>query len=116
MNDDRYSDEYERAAGGMEYDEPIRERAASFGSTLASGGPQALFDEIEKLLPASWREHIVRYPITAVAIGVAAGIFLGMKKGDEIIAAGSSLIAAAATANLNQVFASRGGASAEAES
>lgn len=108
MGRDRGSDPYERSAGGMDYDDPIRERASTFGSTLASGGPEAFFDEVEKLLPEKWREHITHYPLTAIALGVGIGVFLGMKKGDQIIAAGSAAVAAAATANLNQFISHRG--------
>jgi hypothetical protein len=110
VEDDRHSDRYERAAGGMDYDEPIHERAASIGSKLANGGPEALFEEIENLLPESWRQHITAYPITALAIGVGLGLFLGMKKGEQIVAAGSSMVAAAAAANLNKIMANRQGA------
>jgi hypothetical protein len=112
-DDDRYSDSFERSAGGMDYDDPVRERAASFGSTLASGGPEALFQEVEKLLPESWRENINHYPLTALAVGLGVGLFLGMKKGEQILAAGTSLIAAAATANLNQFISQRSGAPSE---
>lgn len=94
----------------MDYDDPMREHASSFGSTLATGGPEALFQEIEQLLPDKWREQIVHFPLTAIAIGVGVGVLLGLKKGTEIIAAGTSLIAAAATANMNQVMSRRGGA------
>lgn len=116
MSKDRYSDPHERAAGGLDFDDPVRERASSFGSTLASGGPEALAQEIEKLIPESWRQHISQYPITAVLLGVGIGVFLGMKKGDQIIAAGSSLVAAAATANLNQFMARREEEKSEEES
>ena len=97
-------DDYDRAAGGMDYDDPIRERAASLGQAMAEGGPQALFEEIENLLPEEWREHIQSYPMTAVLIGVGIGLFLGMKKGDEVITAGSSLISAAAMANITRAL------------
>jgi hypothetical protein len=82
----------------------ISDRAAELGSDLASDGPQALFDQLEELLPEGWREQITAFPITAVLVGFGVGLFLGMKKGDELIAAGSSMIAAAATANLSQVL------------
>ncbi len=84
--------------------EGIGERAADLGATVANEGPQALFDEIEALLPEGWRDQIVRFPITAVVLSVGVGVFLGMKKGDELIAAGSSIIAAAAAANLSKVL------------
>jgi hypothetical protein len=101
---DRYSDPHERSAGGLDFDEDLRGRATSFGSQLASEGPEALFEQIEELLPESWRDQIRLHPLAAIALGVGVGVFLGLKKGDEVITAGSSLIAAAATANLNAVL------------
>lgn len=99
---DRYS--HEQAAGGMDFDGDIRERVSDFGSRLATEGPEALLEQIEELLPESWREQVRLHPVAAVALGVGIGLFLGMKKGDQVIAAGSSLIAAAATANLNSAL------------
>lgn len=84
--------------------EGIGERAADIGASFANEGPQAFFDGIEELLPEGWRDQIVRFPVAAVVIGVSVGVFLGMKKGDEFLAAGSSLIAAAAAANLSKVL------------
>lgn len=100
--EERPPDSFEESAAGLDYDDAVRDRAASLGSVFAASGPAALLDEIENLLPDPWRKQVVRYPLTAVAIAVGVGVFLGLRKGDEIIAAGSSLIAAAATANLNQ--------------
>ena len=97
-------DDFERAAAGQEYDDPIREKAASLGAAIAEGGPQALFDEIENLLPEEWQQHIRSFPMTAVLIGVGIGVYLGMKKGDELIAAGTSLVSAAAMANVSRVM------------
>ena len=105
----RNSDEHERAAAGMDYEDPIRERAASLGASMAENGPGVILDELENLLPEEWREQISTFPIAAVLLGFAAGIFLGMRKGDEVIAAGTSLITSAAMANVNQVFARAGG-------
>ena len=101
---DRYSDPHERSAGGLDFDEDLRGRASSFGSQLAAEGPDALLGQVEELIPESWKEQIRTFPLAAIAIGVGVGLFLGMKKGDEVIAAGSSLVAAAATANLNAVL------------
>lgn len=84
--------------------DPLREKAASLGTAMAEGGPEALFEEIENLLPEEWREHIRSFPLTAVALGVGIGVYLGMKRGDELIAAGSSLISAAAMANVGRVL------------
>lgn len=87
-----------------DFEEPIRERAASIGAAMADRGPGALFDELENLLPEQWREHIRSFPITAMAIGIGIGIYLGMKKSGELIAAGSSMISAAAMANVGRMM------------
>ena len=97
-------DPHERAAAGMDYDNPIREQAHHLGSAMAENGPEALFEEIEKLLPDSWREQIQTFPIAALLIGFGVGVFLGMRKGDEVIAAGTSMITAAAMSNVTNVF------------
>lgn len=96
--------DFERSTAGQDYDDPLREKAASLGAAMAEGGPQALFDEIENLLPEEWREHIAKFPMTAVLVGVGIGVYLGMKKGDELIAAGTSLVSAAAMANVGRVM------------
>ena len=97
--------DHERSAAGMDFDpSPFRERAAAIGASIADNGPQALFDELENLLPEEWREHIRTYPITAVLAGVGVGIYLGMKKSDELIAAGTSLVTAAAMANVSRIM------------
>ena len=102
-------DDHERAAAGMDYDFPIREKATNLGTKPAENGPGALFDEIENLLPESWREHIASFPMTAVVLGVGVGIFLGMKKGDEIIAAGVSMATGAAMSNVHRAMERFGG-------
>ncbi len=105
-------DDHERSAAGMDYDFPIREKASQLGSRIAEGGPQALFEEIENLLPESWREHIAQFPVAAVLLGFGVGIWLGMKKGDEVIAAGTSMVTAAAMANVSQAMERFGGGAA----
>ena len=105
-------DNHERAAAGMDYDFPIREKASKLGSTLAENGPEALFQEIENLLHESWREHISQFPIAAVLLGFGVGMWLGMKKGDEVIAAGTSMVTAAAMSNVSQAM-DRFGSSSE---
>lgn len=107
------SDNHERAAAGMDFDSPIREKASALGAKLAEGGPEALLDEIENLLPDSWREQISTFPLAAVLVGVGVGIWLGMKKGDEVVAAGTALVTSAAMANVASVMESFGGAAAE---
>jgi hypothetical protein len=110
---DRYSDDYESAAGGLNFDGDIRERVSDLGSRLASEGPGALLEQIEELVPDSWKEHIAQFPISAVVLGVGVGVFLGLKKGNEILTTGSSLIAAAAAANINSVLSGARGSDSE---
>src|SRR5216110_2255905 len=98
------SEDHERAAAGMDYDFPIREKASKLGNAIAENGPDALFEEIENMLPESWREQITTYPIAAVLLGLGVGVWLGMRKGDEIIAAGTSMITGAAVANVTHVM------------
>lgn len=101
--------DHERAAAGMDFDSPIREKAAQLGSRLAESGPEALFDEIENLLPETWRDQIAAFPLTAVLLGVGVGVWLGMRKSDEIIAAGTSLITSMAMQNVASVMDTIGG-------
>jgi hypothetical protein len=96
--------DHERAAAGQDYDNPIRERAASIGARLAEDGPGAVFDEIENLLPEEWQDHIRTFPVMAVLLGVGVGVWLGMTKSKEIIAAGGALISAAAVANVGKAL------------
>ena len=100
------SDEHERSAAGLDYDEQssVRDSAAALGAKMVENGPEALLDEIENLLPEAWRDQIKTFPIADMAIGLGVGIWLGMKKSDEIITAGGSLVSAAAMANVSQVM------------
>ena len=58
----------------------------------------------ENLLPDNVKDHIRSFPLAAVLIGVGVGVFLRLKKSNEIIAAGTSLISAAAMANVGKVM------------
>lgn len=101
----RSSDEHERSAAGLDFDEgDMRSNAAALGAKMLDEGPEALFDELENLLPEEWREQIRAFPIAAVLLGVGIGVWLGMKKSDEIIAAGGALVSSAAMANIAQVM------------
>lgn len=91
-------------ASSNRYHGPIHERASTLGSTLATSGPDAIFEEIDKMLPESWREHISSFPLAAIALAFGAGVFLGMRKSDEVLAAGSAFIGAATSANLSSVM------------
>jgi len=83
---------------------PIHERASTLGSTLATHGPDAIFEEIDKMLPESWREHISSFPLAAIALAFGAGVFLGARKSDEVLAAGAAFIGAATSSNLNSIL------------
>ncbi len=108
-------EDHERSAAGMDFDYPVREKASQLGSKLAEEGPEALFEEIENLLPESWRDQIKTFPIAAVLLGFGVGIWLGMKKGDEVIAAGTSMASAAAMANVSRAMDRFGGGDEEEE-
>jgi hypothetical protein len=103
------TNDHERSAAGMDYDFPIKEKASKLGSALAENGPEAFLEEVENILPESWREHIASFPIAAVLLGLGVGVWLGMRKGDEIIAAGTSMITAAAVSNITNVMDRAGG-------
>ena len=98
------NENHERSAAGMDYDSPLHEKASKLGAALGESGPGALFDEIERILPESWREHIAEFPVSALLLGLGVGIWLGMSKGDEILAAGKSFVASAAMSNVSQVM------------
>jgi hypothetical protein len=105
MATQRSSDEHERSAAGLDFDEgDFRSNAAALGAKMLDEGPEALFDELENLLPEAWRDQIRAFPIAAVVLGVGVGVWLGMKKSDEIIAAGGALVSSAAMANVAQVM------------
>jgi len=108
-------DDHERAAAGMDFDFPVKEKASQLGSKLAEEGPDAVFEEIENLLPESWRDQIKQFPIAAILLGFGVGVWLGMKKGDEVIAAGTSMASAAAMANVSRAMDRFGGDSEDEE-
>lgn len=97
-------EDHERSAAGLDFDFPIRERAASLGQSLVEEGPEKFFEEIENLIPEPVRDQVTRFPLLAVIAGVGVGVWLGMRKGDEIIAAGTSLVTAAAMSSVSGVF------------
>ena len=73
---------------------------ATLGARVAEGG----LDELENLLPEEWREQIRAFPLAAVAVGVGIGIWLGMRKSDDVIAAGTALISSAVMGNVAEVM------------
>lgn len=77
---------------------------AAIGARIADEGPGAVLDEIEELIPEPWREQISAFPLTAVALGVGIGVWLGWKRSDDIIQAGAALLSAATAANVAQVM------------
>lgn len=101
-------DDYESAAGGMDFDED-KGKAHGLGAALLEGGPDAFLDHLEEMIPETWREQIANYPITALTVGFGVGLYLGMKRGSEVISAGSAMLSAAATASLGEILSDLGG-------
>lgn len=77
---------------------------ASLGQRIAAEGPEVLFDEIENLLPDEARALIGAMPLTAIALGIGVGVWLGLTKSDEVISAGKAVVGAAAGQNIAQVM------------
>jgi hypothetical protein len=87
-----------------DFTDPIRERAAGLGTALIDGGPEALMEEIENLIPDPVREQVQTFPILAVLAGVGVGVWLGMTKSDEIIATGKTILTSTALAHLSEAM------------
>jgi hypothetical protein len=106
MSPHRSTDEQqERSAAGLDFDEDaIGGEDAAREEKMAEDDPHTLLDEIENLLPEAWRDQIREFPLAAVLLGVGVGVFLGMKKSDEVIAAGTAFVSSAAMANVSQVM------------
>src|SRR5438093_1502641 len=62
-------------------------------------------------LPESSGGPLSPYPIGALLLGFGAGVWLGMKKGDEVIAAGTSMVTATAMSNVSAAMERFGGSS-----
>ena len=97
-------DEYEKAAGGLDYDEDAagndRGAASEWADRLQQEGPLAMLEDIEEMVPEPVRAQVVSFPLTAIAVGLGVGVFLGMRKSEPILAA----VTAAATKNLGNVL------------
>jgi hypothetical protein len=65
------------------------------------GGLELLLDQIEELVPPVVRTQVSRHPFTFVLLGLGVGIFLGAKKGDELLSTGASMLTAAVAANFH---------------
>lgn len=96
------AEDYERAAGGMDYDEGKESRGAGddWRQRLQDEGPLALLEDVEEMVPEPVREQVVRFPLAAIAVGVGVGIFLGARKSDAILTA----VTAAVSANATDIF------------
>lgn len=97
----------------LDFDFDLRERAQMLGQAVAEHGPKALLDEVEMLLPDNVREGVRTFPMLAVAAGVGVGVWLGMRKSDDVIAAATTLVTAAVMSNVSGVMERAGGGSTE---
>jgi hypothetical protein len=82
-----------------EQTEPQEEQAGELSEGLA-----VFLEQIEQIVPPIVRENVARRPFTFILIGVGVGLFLGAKKGDELLSAGAAMVTAAVTANLNAML------------
>lgn len=67
-------------------------------------GVAMILEQVEQLVPPFVRDQVVKRPFTFVLIGLGVGLFLGAKKGDELLSAGAAMVTAALTANLNAML------------
>ena len=91
-----------------DYSDEVRAHGEHLGERFATGGPRAILEELENLVPQSWRDQVAEHPIVAMLAGTVAGIFLGARVGDEMLAAGSALVSAAAAAHVRHLVAGVG--------
>lgn len=63
------------------------------------GGLSLVLEQVEEMVPPIVRTQVARHPFTFILLGLGVGIFLGAKKGDEILHAGTSLLASTLLAN-----------------
>lgn len=64
----------------------------------------SVLEDLESAVPNPIRQKVADHPIPALLIGLAVGLFIGMKKGNDILSAGSAAVASAATAGLSRIF------------
>lgn len=77
---------------------------SALGARIADEGPGPVLDDIDALIPEPWREQIGAFPLTAVAIGIGVGVWLGWKKSDDVLEAGMAILSAATASNVAQVM------------
>ena len=65
------------------------------------GGLELILEQVEELVPPVVRTQVAHHPFTFVLLGLGIGIFLGAKKGDELLHAGTSMLTSALMANFN---------------
>jgi hypothetical protein len=64
-------------------------------------GVALIFEQIEELVPPVVRTQVAKHPLTFVLLGLGVGLFLGAKKGDELLAAGATMLTTAVAASFN---------------
>jgi len=74
--------------------QPVEEEPIEEGLAL-------ILEQVEEMVPPIVRTQVTRYPFTFLLLGLGVGIFLGAKKGNELLSAGTSMLTAAVAANFN---------------
>lgn len=82
-------------------EETLHEEAETEHDEPLEGGFALILEQVEEMVPPIVRTQVTRYPFTFLLLGIGVGIFLGAKKGDELLSAGTSMLTAAVAANLN---------------
>lgn len=103
-------DEYEKAAGGLDYDEDAGTSSGKadgagmdWSERLQQEGPLAILQDVEEMLPEPVRVQVASFPLTAVAVGLGVGLFLGMRKSEPIIAAITAAISSSAAKGFGSI-------------
>lgn len=102
------ADEYEKAAGGLDYDEDAggtrNTGTDDWTRRLQEEGPLSMLEDVEELLPEPVRTQVTNFPLTAVALGVGVGVFLGMRQSRTIISMITAAVGSSASKGLGSMF------------
>lgn len=63
-----------------------------------------ILEQIEEMVPPVVRTQVAKHPLTFVLLGLGVGLFLGAKKGDELLSAGATMLTSAVAANFHSML------------